>query len=395
MTERSLTQFVTPTNFVRDTYRTSHELRTGEHTLATVAIIGGGYGGAAAAKALDDIADVVLIDPKDAFVHNIAALRGLVDPEWTERVFYPYRRLLTRGRVVQDRAIRVDADAVTIGTGERIPADYIVLASGSTYPFPAKMGVNDSATAKAKIATTRSELAKADRVLLLGAGPVGLELSGEIKAAWPEKEVTLVDPIDDVLSGHYTDQLRQELRRQLDELGVNLLLGTKLVEEPQTAPGVAGIITAFTTSGQQITADIWFRCYGLVPNSDYLSEELASARLPNGHLEVTPELRLAGQETVFAIGDITAIPESKRGGAAGRHAQVAAGNIRALIEGRDELTAYQPAPPLILLPLGPTGGVSQLPGRDFVGAEETAQIKGHDMFVGNYAELFNVTPQGT
>jgi apoptosis-inducing factor 2 len=361
--------------------------------LATVAIVGGGYGGAAAAKALDDIADVVLIDPKDAFVHNIAALRGLVDAGWTDRVFYSYGRLLTRGRFIQDRAIRVDANAVTVGSGERIPADYIVLASGSSYPFPAKMDVNDSATAKAKIATTRSELAKADRVLVLGAGPVGLELSGEIKAAWPEKEVTLVDPIDDVLSGHYTDQLRRELRRQLGELGINLLLGTKLVEEPQTPPGVAGAVTAVTTSGLQITADIWFRCYGLVPNSDYLSEELASARLPNGHLEVTPELRLAGQATVFAIGDITAIPESKRGGAAGRHAQVAAANIRALIEGRDELTAYEPAPPLILLPLGPTGGVSQLPGRGFVGAEQTAQIKGHDMFVGNYAELFNVTPE--
>jgi NADH dehydrogenase FAD-containing subunit len=255
------------------------------------------------------------------------------------------------------------------------------------------MDVDDSASAKTKIATTRSELAKADRVLLLGAGPVGLELGGEIKAAWPNKEVTIVDPIDDVLSGQYTDELRDELRRQLSELGVNLLLGTKLVEEPQTPSGVAGTVTAVTTSGQQITADIWFRCYGIVPNSDYLSEELASARLANGHLEVTPELRLAGQETVFAIGDITAIPESKRGGAAGRHAQVAAGNIRALIEGRDELAAYEPAPPLILLPLGPTGGVSQLPGRGFVGAEETAQIKGHDLFVGNYAELFNAPPQ--
>jgi apoptosis-inducing factor 2 len=361
--------------------------------LTTVVVIGGGYGGAAAAKALDDIADVVLIDPKDAFVHNIAALRGLVDHEWTDRVFYHYGGLLTRGRVVQDRAIHVEAGAVTIGSGERIPADYIVLASGSSYPFPAKMDVDDSASAKTKIATTRSELAKADRVLLLGAGPVGLELGGEIKAAWPNKEVTIVDPIDDVLSGQYTDELRDELRRQLGELGVNLLLGTKLVEEPQTPPGVAGTVTAVTTSGQQITADIWFRCYGIVPNSDYLSEELASARLANGHLEVTPELRLAGQETVFAIGDITAIPESKRGGAAGRHAQVAAGNIRALIEGRDELAAYEPAPPLILLPLGPTGGVSQLPGRGFVGAEETAQIKGHDLFVGNYAELFNVPPQ--
>jgi len=364
--------------------------RSGEE-LATVAIVGGGYGGAAAAKALDDIADVILIEPKDAFVHNIAALRGLIDPEWTDRVFYPYTRLLSRGKVIHDRAVRIDADAVTLGSGERIAADYIVLASGSTYPFPAKMDVNDSTIAKSKIANTRAELIKADRVLLLGAGPVGLELSGEIKAAWPDKAVTVIDPIDDVLSGQYSDAMRKELRRQLEELGVNLLLGSRLTAEPPTPRGVASTFTAVTTSGE-ITADIWFRCYGIVPNSDYLSEELASARLANGHLEVTPELRLAGQQSVFAIGDLTAIPEAKRGGAASRHAEVVADNIRALIEGRDDLTAYQPAPPLILLPLGPTGGVSQLPGQDdFAGPEMTAQIKGQDLFVGRYAELFNLS----
>jgi pyruvate/2-oxoglutarate dehydrogenase complex dihydrolipoamide dehydrogenase (E3) component len=175
------------------------------------------------------------------------------------------------------------------------------------------MDVHDSATAKAKIATTRSELAKADRVLLLGAGPVGLELSGEIKAAWPETEVTLVDPIDDVLSGHYTDQLSRELRRQLSEFGVNLLLGTKLVDEPKTRAGAAGAVTALTTSAQQITADIWFRCYGLVPNSDYLSEELASAGLPNGHLEVTPELRLARQK-----GDVRSLGPARQSADIGR-----------------------------------------------------------------------------
>jgi len=352
-------------------------------------IVGGGYGGAATAKALDDIADVVLVEPKDAFVHNIAALRGLVDPEWTDRVFYPYERLLSRGRVIQDRAVRVDADAVTLSSGERIAADYIVLASGSTYPFPAKMDVDDSAKAKSKIADTRAELIKADRVLLLGAGPVGLELSGEIKAAWPDKAVTIVDPIDDVLSGQYSDAMRKELRRQLENLGVNLLLGTSLTEEPRTPPGVASTFTAVTISKDEITADIWFRCYGVVPNSDYLSEDLGQARLANGHLDVSPELHLAGQKTVFAIGDLTAIPEAKRGGAAGRHAEVVAGNIGALIEG-GELAAYQPAPPLILLPLGPTGGVSQLPGQDdFGGPEITSQIKGHDMFADRYAELFN------
>jgi apoptosis-inducing factor 2 len=359
--------------------------------VATVIVVGGGYGGTATAKALDEIADVVLVEPKEEFFHNIAALRALVDPEWTDRIFFPYRQLLSRGRIIHDRAVQVEAGAVTIGSGERIPADYIVLASGSTYPFPAKMDVHDSATAKSKIATTRAELIKADRVLLLGAGPVGLELSGEIKAAWPTKTVTLVDPIDDVLSGQYSDAMRKEIRRQLEELGVNLLLGNSLTEEPRTPPGVASTFTATTTSGEEITADIWFRCYGVVPNSDYLSEEIAEARLPNGHLEVTPELRVVGQETVFAVGDLTAIPEAKRGGAAGRHADVVASNIRALIEHSDELVAYQPAPPVILLPIGPTGGVSQLPGQeDFAGPELTAQIKGQDMFVGRYAEMFNL-----
>ena len=119
--------------------------------MATVIVVGGGYGGAATAKALDDIADVVLIEPKDAFVHNIAALRALVDPEWTDRIFYPYRHLLSRGRVIHDRAVQVEADAVTIGSGERIARPTTsCLASGSTYPFPAKMDVNDSATAKSR-----------------------------------------------------------------------------------------------------------------------------------------------------------------------------------------------------------------------------------------------------
>src|SRR5690349_9644925 len=61
----------------------------------TVAVIGGGYGGAAVAKALDDVADVVLVEPKDAFHHNAAALRAVVRPDWLTRIFLPYDNLLT------------------------------------------------------------------------------------------------------------------------------------------------------------------------------------------------------------------------------------------------------------------------------------------------------------
>ena len=74
----------------------------------TVVVVGGGYGGTAVARALDATSDVVLVEPKDAFMHNIAALRALVDPSWLPKIFLPYAGLLTNGRVVRDRAVVVD-----------------------------------------------------------------------------------------------------------------------------------------------------------------------------------------------------------------------------------------------------------------------------------------------
>jgi NADH dehydrogenase FAD-containing subunit len=358
---------------------------------ATVAVVGGGYGGIAVAKALDDVADVVLVEPRDAFVHNVAALRGLVDPEWADRLFLPYDRLLDRGHVVRDLAAQVDAAGVTLGSGERLAADYIVLATGSAYPFPAKFDVGeDSAAAKAKIRAAYEALADAQSVLLLGAGPVGLELAGEIKSVWPAKAVTIVDRADDIVSGAFTGEFRAELRRQLDAMGVELVLGTSLLEEPTSDPGEAKTFTATLRSGAEITADIWFRCFGVTALTGYLGGDLWSARQPNGHLEVTAHLRLPGQDRVFAIGDITAIPEAKMAKAAGEHAQVAATNIRTLIQGGHELVGYRAAEPGISLPLGPTGGATYSAGTGILDAETTSRIKGADLRTGSYVELLGL-----
>ena len=45
-----------------------------------VIVVGGGYAGAALARALDKVAEVQLVDARDRFVHNVAAIRGVVDP---------------------------------------------------------------------------------------------------------------------------------------------------------------------------------------------------------------------------------------------------------------------------------------------------------------------------
>ena len=261
----------------------------------TVAVIGGGYGGIHVAKYLDADADVVLVEPKDAFVHNVAALRARVDPTWLTRIYYPYDGLLARGRVVRDRAAKVDVGRVVLASGEEIRPDYIVLATGSAYPFPAKHDVDSAAAAHDKVRVAHAALSAAHRVLLLGAGPVGIELAGEIKAVWPDKHVTLLDVADDVLGERFRPDLKAELRRELTGIGVEPRLSSPLRDSPPVPPGELRTFTVVTQAGAELTADIWFRCYGVSPVSDYLVGELAAARRPDGFVEVTPFLRVAAR----------------------------------------------------------------------------------------------------
>jgi NADH dehydrogenase FAD-containing subunit len=356
----------------------------------SVAVIGGGYGGITVAKALDEMADVTLVERRDAFVHNVASLRALVDPGWTDRIFLPYDRLLARGRVRRGRAVRVDGGSVELDSGEILAPDHTILATGSTYPFPAKTDRDDSGAARIRIRAAHKAVAEAEDVLVLGAGPVGLELAGEILAAWPEKRVTIVDPADDILSGAFSGDLRAELRRQLDGLGVKLLLGTSLEREPVSAPGEPGPFSVATRSGQTLAADVWFRCYGVAAVADYLAGDLVEARLPTGEVRVTPELRIVGHERVFAIGDMVALPEAKLARAAGQQARVVAVNVEKLIRGEQDLVTYTPAPPGISIPLGPRGGASYTQDGGLRDAETTSKLKGMDLRMSSYISLFGL-----
>ena len=357
----------------------------------SVVIVGGGFAGVNAAKALDAYAQVVLVEPKDTFVYNVACLRALVEADFAPRIFLPYDNLLARGYVEHDRAVEVGARRVVLASGKVLAADYVVLASGSRYAFPAKTDRDHSSDALTDFRMTRDRLERTTRVLLIGAGGVGIELAGEIKAAFPRTHVILLDAADDLFAGQFRADLRAELRAQLAELGVELVLGEPLRALPATAATELGTFTVTTEAGRDITADMWFRCFGVAPVSDYLDAGLASARDQNGFVRVTPTLLVDGFDTVFAIGDVSTA-DAKMAGRAGRQGHVVAENIRKLSAGDRALSRYEPLEPAIIIPIGPTMGSGQLPNQqDLASRELVSAVKGRDLMVKRYAEILGVS----
>ena len=96
-------------------------------------IVGGGYGGVQLAVQLDSYCKVVLIDPKDAFHHNVGAL--------IKKTLIPYEEMLKNGSFIKDRVVscNISRKTVTLAGGEEINYDYLGFACGSSVPFPGKL----------------------------------------------------------------------------------------------------------------------------------------------------------------------------------------------------------------------------------------------------------------
>jgi NADH dehydrogenase FAD-containing subunit len=228
-------------------------------------------------------------------------------------------------------------------------------------------------------------------VLILGAGPVGLELAGEIKDVWPDKYVVILDRADELLPG-FLPEVRDELRHRLDELGVDVRLNTGLTALPTVEAGRAGRFAVTTDQGERIVADIWFQAFGVEINTGYLADGALSPLTAQRTIPVTERLNVQGYEHVYAIGDIAALPDPKMASYAMTHADVVVRNIRAQLAGDPPDAVHVPTPERrILLPLGTRTGVGQLPTPDGVAAataETVHQRKGADLFTARFASRF-------
>ncbi|MGW3726525.1 NAD(P)/FAD-dependent oxidoreductase [Streptomyces sp. NPDC000851] len=327
-----------------------------------VVVIGGGYAGVRLAKRLDGTARVTLVDRKEIFFHRIASLRAGVRPEWSVTPFIPYDRLLSHGRVVVGKAIRVETGErqVVLATGERLPYDVLVIATGADYPEPARFTGTTAEEAATSFAVHQRNIAAADHVLVVGGGPSGVELSAEIRLARPDARVTLAHAGPALLDATGSARAGRKARDWLESHDVQVRLDSFM------SPG-NDFGTYRDADGNIVEADLSFWTTGTTPNTLWLrlaghGDWLNAA----GQVKVDRMLRVEGKADMFAVGDVNDAGEFKITPTALAQADLAAHNIRTYLNSsgrhRKQPRMYQPVrrSPMVV-PFGSADGLTVLP----------------------------------
>jgi NADH dehydrogenase FAD-containing subunit len=302
------------------------------------------------------------VDRKDVFFHRIASLRAGVRPEWSVTPFIPYDRLMSNGRVVVGKAVRIDTAErrVVLATGEQLPYDVVVIATGADYPEPARFTGTTAEEAVKSFHVHQRKIATAGHILVVGGGPSGVELSAEIRLARPDARVTLAHSGPVLLHSTGVARAGHRARDWLEAHGVEVGLDSFM------SPG-HDFGTYRDARGNVIEADLSFWATGTTPNTLWLRlAGLGDWLNPAGQVRVDRTLRVEGRLDVFAVGDVNDATELKITPAALAQADLAAWNIRAYLNSpgrhRRKLRLYRPIhrTPLIV-PFGAGDGLTVLP----------------------------------
>lgn len=276
-------------------------------------------------------------------------------------------------RLILARAegLETGARRIVLSDGRVLEYDLASLDIGITSLMPAIPGFADHAVAAKPLdgyaARWRGFLADVaagrarPRVAVIGAGVAGVELAlasaHALRGAPETPEVHLIETADS-LTG-VTPATRVRLMRALDAAPVRLVTGATVARITAQAAHLA--------DGRRIEADLVLGAAGA-----FAQGWLASTGLPltEGFVNVGPDLRVIGQDSLFAVGDcahMTHAPRPKAGVFAVRAAPVLLHNLRAVLSGASTRPFRPQRDYLKLISLGGKSAVAEKFGGSFSG----------------------------
>jgi NADH dehydrogenase FAD-containing subunit len=223
------------------------------------------------------------------------------------------------------------------GKLQRQAYDYLVMATGLKRHWPAvpKSGsfeeyLQDGKAFIEKITGGSTTKHEGRRIVVIGAGAVGVEFAAEIKHYYPQISVSLVHSRSEVLSSEpLPSDVKDRVRILLEEEGVDLVLGNRasIAELPN------GQFSVTLANGDIITADFVIDSTKKgTPTTDVLPDACL-----NEDKEIMVHQCLMFKDTIpnasshYGVGDVIAWSGIKRAGSATVMGQAAAQNIYASI----------------------------------------------------------------
>ncbi|MGY6500987.1 MAG: NAD(P)/FAD-dependent oxidoreductase [Acidimicrobiales bacterium] len=364
----------------------------------SVVVIGGGFGGIAAADALggDDVA-VTIVDQRN--FHTFLPLLYQVATASLNPadVAHPIRGILRGHRNVAvnhgtvtgaDWAARLVHVRHIDGTVQSLPFDHLVVAAGASPTYFGVPGAAehafplyslDDATDLRNHLLARFEAADADPSIIddgaltfvvVGGGPTGVEVAGALvelfqgvlrrdfatlevsraRVILVELAPTVLPPFSPASQWHARDALRAR--------GVELVLGDRVISVEPRRVVLAG--------GREIPTHTLVWAAGVQANP--LAAALGVPTGPAGRITVDEHLRVPGLDGVYAVGDVAAIPAPSGSTLpqlapvavqSGRHA---AAEIRAAVDGGRAPTPFRYRDRGTMATIGRRSAVAELPG---------------------------------
>jgi len=288
-----------------------------------VVILGAGFGGLTAARALDSIADVTLVDR-----HNFQTFLPLLYQVSTaglaaDHVAYPVRGALRKTKVKFRMGSPISVDhknkSVKLDSSEVLPFDYLIVALGSATNDFGITGVaentlgmktvNEALNIRSEIMRRFEDLCRFEddtrfSIAVVGGGPTGVEMAGAIAElkrgpltsdsanAAKNIDVYLVEAGSRVLPA-LSPKLSERTKKDLEKLGVKVLTNAAVKEvKPRQ------IIFA---DGSKIPSEVTVWAAGV--KGEPAMKKL-SVPEENGRIAVDPTLQVTNYPYIFAIGDI-------------------------------------------------------------------------------------------
>jgi NADH dehydrogenase FAD-containing subunit len=304
-----------------------------------VIIVGGGFGGLAAAKALrHSPVKAILIDRTNHHLFQPLLYQVATSVLTASQIATPIRSILRHQKnttVILGEVTGVDKDqkCVFVSNADRqnvpLAYDYLILATGASHSYfghnefaehaPGLKCLADAEAARNKILSA-FETAEAEEdgarrrelltFVLVGAGPTGVEMAGalaifvrstlksdfrRIEAA--AARIVLVDMASRVL-GSFSEKLSKAAKRRLERLGVEVQLGY----------GVERIDTeGVVVEGHRIASKtvIWTAGVAPSPAGKWLNAEADRA----GRVRIQKDLTVPEYPEVFVVGDTASLDQ--------------------------------------------------------------------------------------